>query len=70
MELYEYLLKCSCDMAQKAPPQRKSRVLGEATAGLSVHQSHETLHAVAPLLDSMDPSQTLMARVRGRSATA
>jgi len=29
VELYEYLLKCSCDMAQEAPPQRKSCVLGK-----------------------------------------
>ena len=29
VELYEYLLKCSCDMAQEAPPQRKSCVLSK-----------------------------------------
>jgi len=29
VELYEYLLKCSCDMAQEAPPQRKSCILGK-----------------------------------------
>ena len=29
VELYEYLLKFSCDMAQEAPPQRKSCVLSK-----------------------------------------
>ena len=28
VDLYEYLLKSSTDMAREAPPQRKSRILG------------------------------------------
>ena len=28
VELYEFLLKCSCDLAQEAPPPRKFRMSG------------------------------------------
>lgn len=28
VDLYEYLLKSSTDLAREAPPQRKSRILG------------------------------------------
>lgn len=28
VELYEFLLKCSCDQAQAAPPPRKFRMSG------------------------------------------
>ena len=30
VELYEFLLKCSSDMAQEAPPPRKFRMSGES----------------------------------------
>ena len=31
VELYEFLLKCSCDLAQEAPPPRKFRMSGGHT---------------------------------------